>query len=247
MRTMICKKEDVFRGPVILVNQTHPLRPGSEPQLTAADDRCPGIRMERRAAGLLNACIRAVGGENAIVPVSGWRSREEQQAIWDDTLAKEGEEFTRQYVALPGCSEHQTGLAIDLGLAAGDIDFICPNFPYDGVCGAFRAKAADYGFILRYPAGKESVTGISHEPWHFRYVGVPHARLMIRLGLTLEEYVDLLRRDFVRRDLTFRAGRRDFRIRYYAGADRGPLPEEPGRYRQVSEDNCGGLVVTAWR
>ena len=105
----------------------------------------------------------------------------------------------------------------------------------------------DYGFILRYPAGKEPVTGISHEPWHFRYVGVPHARLMVRLGLTLEEYVDLLRRDFVRRDLTFRAGRRDFRIRYYAGADRGPLPEEPGRYRQVSEDNCGGLVVTAWR
>ena len=150
-------------------------------------------------------------------------------------------------MALPGCSEHQTGLAIDLGLAAGDIDFICPNFPYDGVCGAFRAKAADYGFILRYPAGKEPVTGISHEPWHFRYVGVPHARLMVRLGLTLEEYVDLLRRDFVRRDLTFRAGRRDFRIRYYAGADRGPLPEEPGRYRQVSEDNCGGLVVTAWR
>ena len=234
-------------GSLLLVNAAHPMPPAAAPDLVCVDPRWPEVQLERRAAGLLNACIRAVGGENAIVPVSGWRSREEQQAIWDDTLAKEGEEFTRQYVALPGCSEHQTGLAIDLGLAVGDIDFICPNFPYDGVCGAFRAKAADYGFILRYPAGKEPVTGISHEPWHFRYVGVPHARLMVRLGLTLEEYVDLLRRDFVRRDLTFRAGRRDFRIRYYAGADRGPLPEEPGRYRQVSEDNCGGLVVTAWR
>ena len=234
-------------GALLLVNGAHSMPTSAAPDLVCVDPRWPEIKLERRAAGLLNACIRAVGGENAIVPVSGWRSREEQQAIWDDTLAKEGEEFTRQYVALPGCSEHQTGLAIDLGLAAEEIDFICPNFPYDGVCGAFRAKAADYGFILRYPAGKEHITGISHEPWHFRYVGVPHARLMIRLGLTLEEYVDLLRRDFVRRDLTFRAGRRDFRIRYYAGADRGPLPEEPGRYRQVSEDNCGGLVVTAWR
>lgn len=94
--------------------------------------------MERRAARLLAACVQAVRGAGAIVPVSGWRSQAEQQQIWDDTLRTEGDAFTRQYVALPGCSEHQTGLAMDLGRAADHIDFIRPDFPDDGVCGVFR-------------------------------------------------------------------------------------------------------------
>ncbi len=60
------------------------------------------------------------------------------------------------------------------------------------ICQTFREKAAKYGFILRYPAGKEHITGIGHEPWHFRYVGVPHAEIMASEGLTLVEYTDFL-------------------------------------------------------
>ena len=100
--------------PLLLVNAAHPLSQGPLPDLVPVDDAHPDILLERRAAGLLRACIQAVGGRGRIVPVSGWRSQAEQQAIWDDTLRTEGEAFTRQYVALPGCSEHQTGLAIDL-------------------------------------------------------------------------------------------------------------------------------------
>ena len=233
---------------LLLVNAAHPI-PASTAHLdlVCVDARWPEVQLERRAAGLLNACIQAVGGQDLIVPVSGWRSQREQQAIWDDTLAKEGEDFTRKYVALPGCSEHQTGLAIDLGAAAKEIDFIRPEFPYDGVCGAFRQRAADYGFVLRYPAGKEAVTGIAHEPWHFRYVGVPHARLMTDLGLTLEEYVALLRRDYAQRPLTFQSGSRTFQIQYHSGAACREDVPEAGGYRQVSADNCGGFVVTLWR
>ena len=139
-------------GALLLVNAAHSMVTSASPDLVCVDPRWPEVQLERRAAGFLNACIRAVGGEKDIVPVSGWRSQEEQQAIWDDTLVKEGEAFTRQYVALPRCSEHQTGLAIDLGLASEEIDVIRPNFPYSGVCAAFRKQAADYGFILRYPA-----------------------------------------------------------------------------------------------
>ena len=114
------------------------------------------------------------------------------------------------------------------------------------MCGAFRQRAADYGFILRYPAGKEAVTGIAHEPWHFRYVGAPHARIMTDLGLTLEEYVVLLRRSYARRPLVFRAGTRVFQIRCRPEGDALP-PLEPGSCRQVSADNCGGFVITDWR
>ena len=177
--------------PLILVNAAHPLRETEPPALAAPDPRYPGVLMEREAARMLADCVRAVGGEGRIVPVSGWRSRAEQQAIWDGTMAREGEAFTRQYVACPGCSEHQTGLAVDLGLAGPHIDFIRPDFPDEGVCRAFRLRAADYGFILRYPAGKEHITGIAHEPWHFRYVGAPHAARMAARNLTLEEYLAL--------------------------------------------------------
>lgn len=232
---------------LLLVNASHPIPDAAHLDLVCVDPRWPEVRLERRAAGLLNACIRAVGGQESIVPVSGWRSRMEQQAIWDDTLNQEGEEFTRQYVALPGCSEHQTGLAIDLGQAAEEIDFIRPAFPYDGVCGAFRKQAADYGFILRYPAGKEAVTGIAHEPWHFRYVGVPHAQIMTNLDLALEEYVVLLRRNYARRPLTCPVGSHVFQIQYFDEGSQPPIPDDPGIYRQVSPDNCGGFVVTMWR
>ncbi len=232
---------------LLLVNAAHPISHEALPDLVCVDPRFPEVQLERRAAGLLNACIHAVGGQDAIVPVSGWRSQEEQQAIWDDTLSKEGEAFTRQYVALPGCSEHQTGLAIDLGRASEEIDFIRPDFPYDGVWGAFRQQAADYGFILRYPAGKEAVTGIAHEPWHFRYVGVPHARIMAERELTLEEYVTLLRRDYVRRPLLFRTGSHIFHIQYHREENLPDVSSWSGLYRQVSADNCGGFVVTDWR
>ena len=86
--------------------------------------------------------------------------------------------------------EGVASLAIDLAANAPDIDFIRPDFPYTGIYGQFRALAPSYGFILRYPAGKESITRISEEPWHFRYVGVPYASIITNRGLVLEEYAD---------------------------------------------------------
>lgn len=231
--------------PLLLVNAAHPLPKEPWPDLTAVDECYPDVLLERRVAGLLGACIQAVNGQGQIVPVSGWRSQAEQQSIWDDCLIKSGEAFTRKYVALPGCSEHQTGLAIDLGLAADEIDFIRPDFPEDGVCGAFRRRAADFGFVLRYPAGKEVVTGIAHEPWHFRYVGVPHARLMTEMGLTLEEYVAWLRECHSQAPLRRRLGLYEFSVQYHSGTARPLLPEYG--YSQRSRDNCGGWIVTTWR
>ena len=233
--------------PLLLVSAAHPMPEDVRPELAAANENWSQVLLERQAARLLAACIQAVGGKGQIVPVSGWRSREEQQQIWEDTMEKEGEAFTRQYVALPGCSEHQTGLAIDLGLAAPHIDFIRPDFPDTGVCGAFKKQAGKYGFILRYPAGKEHITGIAHEPWHFRYVGAPHGTIMTQLGLTLEEYLELLD--------GYPDGDRPFRFRmgaYHFGICRLPedcpeedLPQGEGG-RQISRDNRGGLIVTTW-
>lgn len=119
MRTVSIPREQIFQGPLVLVNRAHPLHEKERSALTSVDPHHPDILLESRARQLLSACIQKAGGQREIVPVSGWRSQQEQQRIWDDSMAEHGETFTRQYVALPGCSEHQTGLAIDLGKAAG--------------------------------------------------------------------------------------------------------------------------------
>ena len=108
------------------------------------------------------------------------------------------------------------------------------------MCGAFRRAAARYGFVERYRADKTAQTGIAAEPWHFRYVGVPHALLMEQRGLCLEEYLDLL----AEQPLTCRLenGRLARVARFAAGQT---LPPAQG-LRQVSADNAGGVIVTDW-
>lgn len=243
MKRMVLSKQQVFQGPLLVINRDHPLHTGSAGELVAADSRYPEILLERRTARLLSACIQSVGGQRDIVPVSGWRSQAEQQAIWDDSLAESGEDFTRKYVAVPGCSEHQSGLAVDLGKAAGQIDFIRPAFPDDGACGAFRKAAAKYGFIQRYQAGKEALTGIAREPWHFRYVGVPHALLMESHGICLEEYPAFLRQ---RPRSCSLPGGQLARVVYVPCAGETTEIRLPERCCQISGDNIGGFIVTVW-
>lgn len=239
MRAQVYTQEDTRRGPLILVNASHPLPAGAQPRLSPALPGEDDVLLERRAARMLTACVRAAGGLGSIKAVSGYRSRKEQQKIWDDSMRESGEAFTRSYVALPGCSEHETGLAIDLAADAPFIDFIRPHFPRDGVCGEFRRLAPLFGWIERYPAGKETVTGIAKEPWHFRYVGTPHAEIMTRQGLCLEEYLTLLRKGGLR--AAYRGGAvRIFRIG--CGPQGVTLPLAV-RFT-VSGDNDGGLLLT---
>ena len=170
-----------------------------------------------------------------------------EQALYADSVRDNGLEFTQKYVALPGCSEHETGLAIDVGEAREVIDFIRPAFPDTGVCAAFRRAAARYGFIERYPKGAQTVTGIGHEPWHFRYVGWPHAGLMAQRGVTLEEYIGALGAYTPEQPLHAEAGGRGFDIfRVPLGPEGARFDAPRDRVWQASADNCGGLVVTVW-
>lgn len=234
----------IHSGILVLVNAEHPIRRRERPVLAPA---APGsdVLLDTRAAAMLTGLISRLGAAGEIVPVSGWRSMREQRDIWDGSMAENGTEFTRKYVALPGCSEHQTGLAIDLALRSDNIDFIRPDFPYDGICGRFRALAADYGFIERYQAGKEHITGIAAEPWHFRYVGRPHARLMSDNGLCLEEYVELLRSyPYPERLLETRGGVYEADVGFAFAKSKLELPDAP---YQISGNNVDGYIYTLWR
>lgn len=233
-----------MKGTLYLVNRAHPL-----PEEPAAEDLASvrsgqtEVRLHQRAKVMLDQLLAAVDGAGTIIPVSGYRPQTEQQAIWDDTLAEHGSAFTETYVARPGCSEHQTGLAIDLGLRQETIDFIRPDFPYHGICQAFRREMARFGFLQRYPAGKEAVTGIGHEPWHFRYVGTPHAALLAERGLTLEEYIVWLRSFPFGTCHTLENG---IRLSFLPAAAQGdtPLPQTVAPTAALSGNNVDGFVLT---
>lgn len=234
-------------GSLVLVNAAHPLPALKLPALTNVlqhpTQETAAVLLERQAAALLEACVKAAGGAEEIVPVSGWRSRQEQQQIWDDTLAAKGAVFTSKYVAFPGCSEHETGLAIDLARRAPQVDFIRPNFPDDGACGTFRRICAQYGFILRYPAHKEQITGIAHEPWHFRYVGAPHAAYLTSHDLCLEEYIALLHEKSLTLSLS---NGRSTHIFYADAAAAQTFLQQTADCVQISGDNANGFILTSW-
>lgn len=243
MKTLYLHCSMVHEGPLVLVNASHPLKHLRHGILTAADYRYPSVLINIEAAKQLQACLTAVGASDEIVPVSGFRSMAEQEKIWADTLLESGEDFTKKYVAIPGCSEHQSGLAIDLGRAGENIDFICPELPYDGIFGKFRERIAEYGFIERYQEGKEGITEISPEPWHFRYVGVPHAALIHEYGLCLEEYRAMIYQKPRRLRL---ADDQLVNISHVSSKGEWTALEEPqGRY-EISGDNVDGFIVTVW-
>ncbi len=174
---------------LVLVNDAHPMEP-CEPELIglrdnqAVDVRCyPDLQRmfdDARAEGL---CPRVN---------SSYRSRQEQQQLFDDTVAGYmagglpgfwARIKTARTVAEPGTSEHETGLAIDVTSETySSKDDLA-------VYGWMAEHSWEYGWILRYPAGKESLTGIDEEPWHFRYVGLEAARDLHESGQCLEEYL----------------------------------------------------------
>lgn len=176
-----------------LINADHPIQEYDRPkQLVQAPFAKPGLLIEPEVAKQLKQLITTTKLTGKIIVTDAYRTKETQEEIWHSTIKERGELFTKKYVAKPGCSEHELGLAVDLGLSHLVNDYIQPSFSEGVVVDTFLEKIGEFGFILRYPKGKEKITGISFEPWHFRYVGVPHSRIIIEKDLTLEEYLEQL-------------------------------------------------------
>ena len=116
---------------------------------------------------------------------SAYRSYEEQEKLYDDYLKLYGKSYVNKYVAVPGYSEHQTGLALDL--ESLDCDIFKNSKEYRWI----KNNAYKYGFILRYQEGKENITGYNAEEWHIRYVGRKAAEYIYKNNITFEEYYDL--------------------------------------------------------
>lgn len=157
------------------------------------------IYMRPEAARALEALFAGAAEDGiTLYATSGFRSYATQKAIFDRKAAERGEQAANRSVAKPGYSEHQTGLAMDIegettlgtGLTAA-----FGESP-EGIWVAEHCH--EYGFIIRYPEDKTSITGYIYEPWHIRYVGVEAATEITQLGVTFEEYILLIRGDRIK-------------------------------------------------
>jgi D-alanyl-D-alanine carboxypeptidase len=173
--------------------------------------------------------------------VAGHRTYELQQRLYDDALDSKGTEYTAQYVALPGCSEHHTGLAVDFSIFYSNTGDSAEFNGSDGY-GWFFENAWAYGFIRRFEEEKSDITHVADEPWHFRYVGVPHAYYMKQNNLCLEEYIDLLREyPCDGNHLVIGTKQQQYEVWFCPGLQ-AHVPEN-GEYT-ISGNNVDGFIVT---
>lgn len=177
-----------------LVNATHMLAQNYAPELsTVIVAHAPqATEVAKRIEMPLNSLVTAASAEGVpLMLSSAYRSASDQQTVYDSLLTLRGSDYVHEYVAAPGASEHQTGLAVDFASVTHGCE-INPNAcSLDATAIAWlRAHAANYGFIERYPLGKQSITGVAGEHWHYRYVGVPLAKALTAAKMTLDEFVE---------------------------------------------------------
>ncbi|UOQ44724.1 M15 family metallopeptidase [Halobacillus salinarum] len=233
------KKAQVFKGNLILINEEHPVHQASVKSdvitLTDYQDLFDGIgfydrniQLSRSIGESFMDMVRAAGeeGYTHFLITSGYRGFEEQNQLY--------KEMGPDYALPAGYSEHNSGLALDVGSQQGEMT----NAP-EGKW--IEHNAWKYGFVLRYPKNKSTITGIEYEPWHIRYVGLPHSAVMHKKRMVLEEYLEYLKTE---KNLDVTYDGQEYLITYYPFSEGQQLKvPDQGEY-QVSGDNTDGVIVT---
>ncbi len=161
-----------------------------------------GQMMDARAAdAFLDMVAHAAEEGISLTPLSGYRESSTQYSLYHNKLdswlaqgysMEEATELTERYHAIPGTSEHEAALAMDIGDAYVPGANIADTFADTDAYAWLQDNMTQYGFILRYEAENEHITHIAWEPWHYRYVGANHAERIVELDVTLEEYVEIV-------------------------------------------------------
>lgn len=183
-------------GNLVLVNKQHALSEEVNPNNLVYpevpftfSEKIDKRKLQKEAAEALEELFLGASSDGiSLLGVSAYRSHESQKNVFDHYVHQDGEEMAMTYSAVPGHSEHETGLAIDVTGENGQCQAE-ECFADTEEAKWLADHAAEYGFIIRYPKGKESITGYKYEPWHLRYVGKDVALEISSKGITLEEYL----------------------------------------------------------
>lgn len=180
---------------LMIVNKKYGLTAGYEPNDLITVETCDEDftnedcrQMKGKAAEALEKLFAAARKEDhEIVLRTGYRAYGYQKSLYESYVNSKGEKKADTYSAKPGYSEHQTGLCCDVGIEGVKLN----SFTNTRAAIWLEKNCWKYGFILRYPRGKEDITGYIYESWHIRYVGKKAAAYMHKHDMTLEEYLDL--------------------------------------------------------
>ena len=177
---------------LILVNRENYIPADYEVQLTELSN---GKKVDSRIYPELQEMFNAARAQGyGLFVREGYRTQEEQQQLMDEKIEAyenegkskpEAKKLAEQWVAIPGTSEHQLGIAVDINADT-------TKSSRDDVYNWLEENAHTYGFIKRYPSNKTDITGVINEPWHYRYVGKEAASAIYSQGICLEEYIETL-------------------------------------------------------
>lgn len=254
--TITVNNDEVFKGEMILVNENYPFKNSKEANIvTLYDEKNDSYSVSGMEIGLQKDAVEPLNdmlsafyeetGNSSILIVAGFRTLEQQQALYDEDLELTGLD-TSTLVALPGHSEHESGYALDFSLFYDD----GTSGDYDGT-GEYEwidEHCADYGFILRYPADKTEITKIQYESWHYRYVGKPHAYYIMQSGICYEEYIEKLKEYSVENPLEIVDSDGEAYAVYYVPAETEKsvtyIPLISNKPYKILGNNVDGFIVT---
>jgi len=234
---------DINRGYLILVNDDHAYDIPNDLDLRRiVDEVSPNINVQLDGFHLLSSVMTPLNDmmldflsatdNRSVYIVGAYRSYEIQQAI----IAQHGDRASPV-----GHSEHHTGLAFDLGVFQGGVR---STFTGTGSTAWLLENSYKYGFIPRYPEDKTHITGVQFEPWHFRFIGLPHSYIMFQNNWVLEEYIELLRGYTFEEPFIADHDGVTYRIYFTASLDI-PVPIE--MEYDISGNNLDGFIVTVRR
>ena len=253
------KTADVFKGDLILVNEDYEYHSGNEDLVgimemnertnrdffTAVDYDYTIIRKAYEPMAKMIEDFYNKYNNTSLIIYGSFRTTEFQQQLYEDDLANTGDGSSTR-VALPGHSEHETGYAFDFSETETN------DYQGTGDYAWINENSYKYGFIERYKEEKAEITKIQTEPWHFRYVGIPHAYYMTKNNLCLEEYIDVLKQYTYGGDtLKFNDENGNGYEIYYVpvdmNAETAELPVPSGKKYEISGNNIDGFIITLYK
>lgn len=177
-----------------------------------------------------------------VMVVSGYRDQEYQGKLYQENLQQTGRYYS-DTVTRPGHSEHHTGYSLDLGIYAPGRD---QSYDGKGIYKWINENSWKYGFIVRYPEGKKESTYIDYEPWHFRYVGIPHAQIMYENHWCLEEYLSHLKKYTIGKEhYKFTSyDKKKYEIYFVEGKKLKTVPVPENKDYWISGNNVDGYIIT---
>ncbi|QTD40987.1 VanY-A/VanY-F/VanY-M family D-Ala-D-Ala carboxypeptidase [Sporosarcina sp. Te-1] len=233
--------EQIFQGDLLLVNSEHPMHEAgiksdivnlfNHADLTTGYGLLNSdIYLSKDVAQQFSAMVKAAAkdGINHFVISSGFRNFEEQEKLYQ----KMGDDY-----ALPaGYSEHNLGLSLDVGSTQLKME-VAPEGKW------IENNAWKYGFVLRYPQDKTQITGIQYEPWHIRYVGLPHSAVMHENNFVLEEYLEYLKEV---KDISVTIKGIQYTVSYRSFRQGMAIHLPSNHQYTISGDNIEGIIVTEY-